>query len=55
MLIMININSAIDSDGQDWSDKLTESEKDSVLELIVEYVCDQGDEYESNEDYDDEN
>lgn len=39
----VNINSATDADGQDWIDKITESEKDSILELIVEYVCDQGD------------
>jgi hypothetical protein len=47
------ITSVIGSDGNDWSDKLTEREKDSLIEMIQENVQDGLDEPDPDDYYDD--
>lgn len=49
------ITSVVGPDGQDWESKLTESERDSVIEMIQDQVVDGCDEpdYDDGDNYDD--
>lgn len=47
------IISVIGPDGKDWEDQLTQSEKDSLIEMIQEQVIDGVDEPEPDDYYDD--
>lgn len=40
------ITFVLDFDGQDWSDRLTDTETDAILEKIQEEVCNQEPEYD---------